>query len=67
MFTNLKVATRLSAAFAIVLVLLGAVIYISVSRLGEIQNGLNEIATVNNVETTLSQQLNGQSWRIAST
>ena len=66
MFTNLKVATRLSTAFAIVLVLLGAIIYISVSRLGDIQEGLNNI-NVNSVEGTLAQQLNGQSWRIAST
>ncbi len=67
MFTNLKVATRLSTAFAIVLALLGAVIFVSVSRLGEIQEGLNDIANVNSVQTSLAEQLNGQSWRIAST
>ena len=66
MFNHLKVATRLSAAFALVLVLLGTVIYIGINRLGEIQDGLNDIAKVNSVEASLAQQLNSTSWRIAS-
>jgi methyl-accepting chemotaxis protein len=50
MFSNMKVATRLSAAFAIVLLLLLAVVGLGISRLALINEGLREITEENNVE-----------------
>ena len=50
MFSNMKVATRLSVAFTIVLLLLLAVVGLGVSRLALINEGLREITQENNVE-----------------
>lgn len=50
MFSNMKVATRLSVAFAIVLLLLLAVVGLGVSRLALINEGLRSITDENNVE-----------------
>jgi methyl-accepting chemotaxis protein len=50
MFSNVKVATRLSMAFAIVLLLLLAVVGLGVSRLALINEGLRAITEENNVE-----------------
>ena len=50
MFSNMKVATRLSVAFAIVLLLLLAVVGLGVSRLALINEGLRSITEENNVE-----------------
>src|SRR5580692_3929547 len=50
MFSNVKVATRLSMAFAIVLLLLLAVVGLGVSRLAVINEGLRAITEENNAE-----------------
>jgi methyl-accepting chemotaxis protein len=50
MFSNMKVATRLAVAFAIVLLLLIAVVGLGISRLTLINEGLRTITEENNVE-----------------
>ncbi len=50
MFSNMKVATRLTVAFGIVMLLLLAVVGLGVSRLALINEGLRAITEENNVE-----------------
>ena len=59
MFSNMKVATRLSVAFAIVLLLLVAVVGLGVSRLALINEGLRSITEENNVEMTHALGMRG--------
>jgi methyl-accepting chemotaxis protein len=51
--TNMKVGTRLALGFALVLVLLAAVTGLGIYRMGEIQDRLDRMVTVNNVATRL--------------
>jgi methyl-accepting chemotaxis protein len=60
MFSNLRVATRLSAAFAIVLFLLLAVVALGVSRLALINEGLRTVTEENNVEMNHATAMRGE-------
>ncbi|HEY4065879.1 MAG TPA: MCP four helix bundle domain-containing protein, partial [Burkholderiaceae bacterium] len=66
MFTNLKVGTRLAAAFTIVLLLLAGIVYVGVSRLGIIHDRLIDIAKVNAIESRDALQLSTASMRIGA-
>jgi methyl-accepting chemotaxis protein len=56
-FANMKVGMRLGGGFALVLALLVAVTLLGLSRMGQIQAGLNEILQVNNVEADAATAL----------
>jgi methyl-accepting chemotaxis protein len=58
MFKNMKVGTRLTLAFAVVVVLLAAVIAVAVTRLQEQQASLRYITSVNNNLIKQAQQMN---------
>jgi hypothetical protein len=57
MFSNLKVGTRLSIAFGLVVVLLGAVVTVGVDRMAQINTGVRHIAEENNVEMLNAQAM----------
>ena len=59
MFSNMKVAARLSVAFAIVLLLLLAVVGLGISRLALINEGLRSITQENNVEMAHAMGMRG--------
>jgi methyl-accepting chemotaxis protein len=59
MFSNMKVATRLSVAFTIVLLLLLAVVGLGISRLALINEGLRSITQENNVEMSHAMGMRG--------
>ncbi len=50
MFSSMKVGTRLAIAFAIVVVLLGAIITVGVNRMAAINEGLRAVTEENNAE-----------------
>ena len=53
-FGNLKIGVRLAAGFGLVLALLVACVFLSISRLASVQHSLEEIVEVNNVEMNLA-------------
>jgi methyl-accepting chemotaxis protein len=59
MFNQMKVATRLSVAFTIVLLLLLAVVGLGISRLALINEGLRAITEENNVEMAHAMGMRG--------
>ena len=57
MFSSMKVGTRLAIAFGLVVVLLGAVLAVGVSRMAEINAGVRHIAEENNIEMKYAQAM----------
>jgi len=57
MFTNLKVSTRLAAAFGTIVVLLAVVIALGVSRMAVLNEHLHTITDENNPEASLANDL----------
>jgi methyl-accepting chemotaxis protein len=55
MFKDLKVSTRLAAAFGVVLLLLGVLIAVSLSRLSALNDGMHNVADVNNEEIAYAE------------
>jgi methyl-accepting chemotaxis protein len=62
MFNQMKMATRLSVAFTIVLLLLVAVVGLGISRLALINEGLRAIAEENNVEMAHAMGMRGAAY-----
>jgi methyl-accepting chemotaxis protein len=50
MFSSMRVGTRLAIAFGVVVVLLGAVIFVGVNRMASINDGLRIVTEENNAE-----------------
>jgi len=59
MFKNMKIGTRLGLGFAIVLILMMALIMVAVNRLGNIYADLDRIVKVNNVRDGLANDIVG--------
>jgi len=57
MFSSMKVGARLAIAFALVVVLLGAILAVGVNRLALINEGVRTITQENNVEITDASKL----------
>jgi len=53
MFSNLKIGTRLALGFALLLVLMAALIQVGMSNMAGIQGRLDEIVNTNNMKTKL--------------
>ncbi|MFT3905949.1 MAG: methyl-accepting chemotaxis protein [Steroidobacteraceae bacterium] len=62
---NLKVSTRLTIAFGVVLLLLAAVIGVSILRMQKINQSVDEITEVNNAETRSATDLRAEAYQIA--
>lgn len=58
MFARMKVGTRLALAFGVVVLLLGAMLAVSLTRMKSIQAGLLEITDVNNEELRAANAMN---------
>ncbi|MCU6434890.1 methyl-accepting chemotaxis protein [Undibacterium sp. Jales W-56] len=56
-FGNMKVSTRLTIGFGLVLSLLLTVLLLGVNRMAQMQNRMEEIANVNNVESKLASTM----------
>ncbi|GGC93051.1 methyl-accepting chemotaxis protein [Undibacterium terreum] len=54
---SMKVSTRLSLGFGLVLVMLVMVIFLSVSRMAQMQDRMEEIANVNNVQSKFASAM----------
>jgi methyl-accepting chemotaxis protein len=64
-FKHLKIATRQSVAFAVVLILLLAVIGLGISRMALINEGLRAITEENNAEATHAQAMRSAAYDTA--
>ena len=65
MFSGMKVSTRLALAFGVVLVLLGSVISVGLSRLGLVNDGLRTITEENSVEIADAQAMRAASYQVS--
>ena len=57
MFSNLKISQRLAFGFGLVLALLAAIVYIGTSRMMAINDSVQQITTVNNEKTRVSNAM----------
>jgi methyl-accepting chemotaxis protein len=65
MFSSMKVGARLAIAFALVVVLLAAVLMVGVNRLAMINEGVRTITKENNVEMNLATGMRGSIYELS--
>jgi len=60
MFKNMRIASKLALAFGLVLVLLGVIAYIGITRMAAVQANFEKVTSDNNVKTALANDMRDQ-------
>ncbi|WP_426304447.1 methyl-accepting chemotaxis protein [Acidovorax facilis] len=60
MFKNMRIASKLALGFGLVLVLLGVIAYIGITRMAAVQANFEKVTSDNNVKTALANDMRDQ-------
>ncbi len=60
MFKNMRIASKLALGFGLVLVLLGVIAYVGITRMAAVQANFEKVTSDNNVKTALANDMRDQ-------